>query len=318
MAKLVHVAVGVIQNPRGEIFIAQRAADAHQGGLWEFPGGKLEAGETTSQALVRELREELAIEVDACRPLIQIRHHYADKSVLLDVYRVTEFRGEPIGNEGQPVRWVAPPQLANFEFPAANRPIIKAINLGERMAVSGEFSDAQGLLMSMRALAAQGVDQLILRSTNKPLLGDPQLLTLARQYAASLQMQLQINCSPLAFARISQSLGDVLGLHLNSHELMQCESRPIANNILLGASCHNLDELQRAEQIGVDYALLSPVLPTQSHPGVQTLGWAKFASLVEQVNFPVYALGGMSDASLVQAQMYGGQGVAAISAWWQV
>ena len=315
MTKLVHVAVGVIQNPRGEIFIAKRAADAHQGGLWEFPGGKLESGETTPQALARELREELDIEVDACQPLIQIRHHYPDKSVLLDVYRVTRFRGEPIGNEGQPVRWVAPQQLHDFEFPAANRPIIKAITLAERMAISGVFTDAQSLIQPLQYLAAQGISQLILRSENAALRSSPKLISTAVQSAAALQLQLQVNCSPLEFEHW-QAHG-AGGLHLNSHQLMQLNTRPVAANLLLGASCHNQAELQQAAQIGVDYALLSPVLPTSSHPDAELLGWDRFARLVETVNFPVYALGGMSDAHLSQAQAMGAQGIAAISAWWQ-
>src|SRR5690606_7572608 len=103
-SKLIHVAVGVIVNADGKILIAKRPQTAHQGGLWEFPGGKVDAGETIEQALVRELREELAITVKDSRPLIQIRHHYPDKSVLLDVHKITRFEGNPIGNEGQPVQ----------------------------------------------------------------------------------------------------------------------------------------------------------------------------------------------------------------------
>jgi len=105
--KRVHVAVGVIVNSLGDILIARRANDAHQGGLWEFPGGKVEAGETVSQALTRELHEELGIDIDAasCRSLIEINHDYADKTVFLDVWLVTRFRGEAVGREGQPLRW---------------------------------------------------------------------------------------------------------------------------------------------------------------------------------------------------------------------
>ena len=106
MTKVVHVAVGVIKNNLDQILIAKRPDDAHQGGLWEFPGGKVEAGETLTQALARELREELAIEVQSITPLIQIQHDYSDKSVLLDVCLVDGFTGIAQGNEGQPIRWV--------------------------------------------------------------------------------------------------------------------------------------------------------------------------------------------------------------------
>lgn len=125
--KRVEVAAGVIYNPKGQILIARRAASQHQGGLWEFPGGKIEAGESAQQALTRELHEELAISVTASEPLIRIEHEYSDKSVLLDVWCVTAFSGEARGVEGQPLEWVLPSELQNYDFPAANEPIIEAV-----------------------------------------------------------------------------------------------------------------------------------------------------------------------------------------------
>ena len=124
MGRIVHVMVAVLQNPAGEVLLALRPKNAHQGGFWEFPGGKLEPDETPAQGLVRELQEELAIEPLASEPLTQISHDYGDKAVFLDVYRVGAYRGEPRGNEGQQIRWVAPKDLNEYEFPAANRAII--------------------------------------------------------------------------------------------------------------------------------------------------------------------------------------------------
>ena len=123
----VHVAVGVISDGDSGILVSRRAEHAHQGGLWEFPGGKVEAGETVQQALHRELLEELAIEVQACEPLLTIVHDYSDKSVLLDVWWVSAFSGEPHGREGQPLRWVAGRDLRNLDFPKANEAIIDVI-----------------------------------------------------------------------------------------------------------------------------------------------------------------------------------------------
>ncbi len=123
----VHVAVGVILDPQKNILLTRRADDSHQGGLWEFPGGKLEAGEPVLEALSRELREELGIEPTATEALIEIRHDYGDKQVFLDVHLVLSFTGEPAPLEGQPMRWVAAAELADFEFPAANLPIVEAV-----------------------------------------------------------------------------------------------------------------------------------------------------------------------------------------------
>ena len=123
-----HVAVGVVLDKLNRVLITRRASDSHQGGLWEFPGGKVEAGETLSLALARELREELGISIGRTSPLLEVRHDYGDKLVLLDVHVVWDFSGEARGLEAQPLSWVAPAALAQYRFPAANVPIIGAIN----------------------------------------------------------------------------------------------------------------------------------------------------------------------------------------------
>ncbi|WP_339668739.1 8-oxo-dGTP diphosphatase MutT [Dasania marina] len=127
MSQPVHVAVGVILNAQQQILIALRHDSSHQGGLWEFPGGKVEANESVQQALARELEEELGIITQRLQPLTQIHHDYGDKTVHLDVWWVTAFSGEPLGREGQPLKWVAAAELTAFDFPKANKPIIDAV-----------------------------------------------------------------------------------------------------------------------------------------------------------------------------------------------
>ena len=121
---LVTVAVGILIDDVGRVLVTRRAPDAHQGGLWEFPGGKVEEGETIPAALVRELREELGVLVEATETLMMLEHDYGDKQVRLDVHRVTRWSGEPRGLEGQPLAWQQPEQLQDWAFPAANRPIL--------------------------------------------------------------------------------------------------------------------------------------------------------------------------------------------------
>ncbi len=124
---LLHVAAAVIYNSDGDILIARRPEHKHQGGLWEFPGGKVETGESLLKALARELKEELGISQITASPFIQITHHYPERSVLLDVCRVTAFQGEAIGREGQPIAWVSPNTITDYDFPEANAPIIEAV-----------------------------------------------------------------------------------------------------------------------------------------------------------------------------------------------
>ncbi|MGO1247454.1 MAG: 8-oxo-dGTP diphosphatase MutT [Oceanisphaera sp.] len=125
--KTVLVAVGVIENAAGDIFICRRGARQHQANKWEFPGGKVEAGETVEQALARELAEEVGIVVERCQPFMQIEHDYGDKQVTLAIHKVTAFRGEPTGLEGQPSRWVAVSELPQYPFPEANGPIVEKL-----------------------------------------------------------------------------------------------------------------------------------------------------------------------------------------------
>ncbi len=123
----VHVAVGVILNSNQQVLIARRPMGSHQGGLWEFPGGKVETGESLEQALFRELKEELAIEVSESSALVTIEHDYGDKLVLLDVCMVRAFTGDAVGVEGQDLRWVGLDQLSEYQFPAANKPIVELL-----------------------------------------------------------------------------------------------------------------------------------------------------------------------------------------------
>jgi len=125
---IVHVVVGVLLNDNQQVLIALRPVQSHQGGLWEFPGGKVEEGESVEYALNREFEEELGISVLACTELTQIRHEYSDKSVLLDVWRIEKYSGTPKGREGQVIEWRALSKLRAEDFPKANERIIHILN----------------------------------------------------------------------------------------------------------------------------------------------------------------------------------------------
>jgi 8-oxo-dGTP diphosphatase len=313
--KLVRVAVGVIVSADGKILIAKRKANSHQGNLWEFPGGKIEQGETVSQALNRELYEELAIHVLTTEPLIKIRHDYSDKSVLLEVHKVIDFTGTAQGNEGQPICWVKPAALNQFEFPAANRPIITAINLPQRLLITGVAISVEDYLVRTEQALKKGIRLVQLRIQNST---DSFFVEVAERLALlceNYSAQLVLNTSPKNFATVNKSY-PATALHLNSQQLMACASRPVASTISLSASCHNADEIAQAKKIDADYICLSPVAVTSSHPEANPLGWENFARLIEPASMPVFALGGMSDADLPKALASGAQGIAAIGAWW--
>lgn len=307
---LVHVAVGVVRNSSGQVLIARRAAHQHQGNLWEFPGGKVEVGETCHNALVRELKEELGIDVLETRSLIQIEHHYSDKSVLLDVCYVTDFRGNAYGREGQPLRWVEPKDLSQYDFPAANKPILHAVNLPECMAISEGSTDQDVFEFGLQAALKRGAGMLMLRFKSDSESCWERCLEYAQAHHASLPVV--VNSATLDEALWCQ----LPGLHLTGTHLDQQASRPVPASVLLGASCHSAAQIDRANEIGVDYITLSPVLATASHPGEPALGWERFGELVRLARCPVYALGGLTAAHVSLSQACGGQGIAAIRYFW--
>jgi 8-oxo-dGTP diphosphatase len=321
--KPLHVAAAVIKNAQGQILISLRNRALHQGGLWEFPGGKVEPGETPEQALKRELKEELDIMVSTSTPLITVSHQYPDLAVLLHVYLVRDFLGIAKGCEGQPLKWVDAEVLSRYEFPAANQPIITAARLPAYYAILDD-ADVALLMVNLKKILNRGVKLIQARLKRLPPDAVKAFLErahpLCKKQGALLLMNSDAKFSEgrvfndldSAFTEMHQIHVD--GLHLTSLHLMAKNRRP-ENVQWLAASCHSLEELQHAERIGVDFAVLAPVFSTQTHPGVNPLGWEQFEQLVSKTNLPVFALGGMTEAFLSKAQEAGGQGIAAIRAF---
>lgn len=309
-----HVVAAVIRAPDDRILLAKRPADKHQGGKWEFPGGKVEAGELPVQALQRELHEELGIAVaeNDCRPLIKVRYHYPEKAVLLDVWDVRAYQGDAFGKEGQEIAFFAADELNALEFPAANRPIVTAASLPDTYLITPEVAGGTDAFLTELTQALQrGVRlvQLRVKSLDAVQWHDlaPQAIALAHRYKAKILLN-----SPFAW------LPDADGLHVTTSQLRGLSERPdYLEGKWLSAACHNEEELRLALQAGVDFVCLSPVQATTSHPDAPPLGWAAFAALADSVNVPVFALGGMQREDIPQVRESGGQGIAAISALWQ-
>jgi len=307
----IHVVAAVIENNQGQIFIAKRPDHQHQGGLWEFPGGKVEIGESTKQALKRELFEEIGIQIQKFEPLIQISHDYPDKSVLLNVWRVTDFDGKAHGKEGQQTCWVNKSELNQFSFPAANKPILSATKLPQHYLITPEpdFNQRTDFLETIEDRFKDGIKLVQLRAK---LLNPRQLKTLylevkeiSQAYDATLLLNSTIN--------FAEDIG-AQGVHLSSHELMKTIKLP--KNLLCAASCHSKQEIIAASNLGVDFIVLSPVLKTISHPESTPLNWENFSDLCKSAPIPVFALGGMKLEHLPQAIDSGAQGIAGIRSLW--
>jgi 8-oxo-dGTP diphosphatase len=315
MTQPLHVVAAVIRDTRENVLLSLRAPHQDQGGLWEFPGGKVQVGELPLAALGRELREELGIDIDprAAIPLIRIEHAYPQRTVLLEVWEVFAWRGEPSGLEGQAIEWVAPEHLAERQFPRANLPILSAAQLPRLCLVTPEPTLQQPFLERLEQSLSAGIKLVqlrakSLRSSEWPTLA-ARVVPLCHRHSA----RLLINGPLELVAAVNAD-----GLHLPSQQLHRHASRPVSSAHLLSAACHDQRDIEQANRLGVDFGLLGPVMPTTSHPGAAALGWQRAQRLVEHANFPMFALGGQQPTTVLQAVSHGFQGIAAISGLWGV
>jgi 8-oxo-dGTP diphosphatase len=312
-----HVMAGVLCDKQGRVLLAQRPEGKHLAGLWEFPGGKLEHGEQPPYALARELHEELGIRIDPAdgAPLIRVPWRYGERELLLDAWQFTHWQGEPASLEGQALQWSLPDAVDLAILAPADRPILQALRLPSIYAVTpADIASDQAEYGYARISTAleQGVRLIQLRL---PLWSVEQVRTLA----ARLQAQ-AVQCGAWLLLNEdldgARRLGAGVGVHLKSAQLSGFDTRPLPWTQLVGASCHDAAELVHASDINTDFATLSPVAPTASHPEASPLGWPQFQALVEAAALPVYALGGMTPADLTRARQHGAQGVAGIRGFW--
>jgi 8-oxo-dGTP diphosphatase len=309
---LIHVVAAVIHNQADQILIAQRAADKHQGSKWEFPGGKVEQGETALSALQRELHEELGIQIDTtqAQPLIKIQHHYPDQSIILQIWTINDFSGKAYGREGQPVKWVDVNQLDDYRFPEANIPIIMAARLPDVCLITPEPRHEPNFLDKLETALKSGIRLVQFRAKES---SNADYMDLARHSIALVHHyngKILLNSPPLW-------LKDADGMHLSSSILNNTPFRPsMQPNKLLTVACHNQDELDKALYIQADAVFISAVKATASHPMANPITWQGFQQLTDQLNLPAYALGGLGLEDIDTAKSYGGQGIAAISAVW--
>ncbi|HEX5093857.1 MAG TPA: Nudix family hydrolase [Burkholderiales bacterium] len=296
------VAAAVIQRADGAFLLARRPAGKVYAGYWEFPGGKVEAGEQADRALARELREELGIETQTAYPWITREYVYPHAAVRLNFFRVTAWGGEPQPRELQDIAWQrldAP--LATPMLPA-NAPVLAALSLPDEYAITdAERLGESRMLEVVRRRLDGGLRLLQVRDRNLPQRDN--------------FVRAVLDAARSTDARVLVSGGfPGAGVHFTAVQLGALQERPATG--LAAASCHNAAELEKAMRLGLDFAVLGPVKATSTHPGARTLGWEGFAGLVRGASIPVYAIGGLTRADLPAAWRAGGHGVAMIGGAW--
>jgi len=308
--KIVEVAAAVLQKPDGTFLLAQRPPDKIWAGYWEFPGGKIEPGETPYHALVRELREELGIEVQTAYPWVTRVYTYPHATVRLHFFRVTAWSGELHPHEGQQFSWQRVTDILVSPVLPANGPILRSLALPDLYAISNVDALGEAEFMKRLEAALQNglrLVQLREKSYSREVLHELALkmMPLIREHDARLIINADIE--------LAKEVG-ADGVQLTGAQLAELGERPDVE--WCAASCHNVAELRRAEQLGCDFALLSPVQATQSHPGAPHLGWEKFAEVAAGASIPVYALGGLTQADMHAAWQHGAHGIALLRQAW--
>jgi 8-oxo-dGTP diphosphatase len=303
--KVIEVVAAVIQRNDGAVLLAQRPPGKVYAGYWEFPGGKVEAGESPEHALARELHEELGIAVERAYPWITRVFTYPHGTVRLNFFRVVAWRNEPHPREQQAIAWQRQSAETVSPMLPANAPVLSALALPVEYAITNAFSYGTARMLEM--LEKRLEEGLRLLQVREPNLTEKerrffteQAVGLAHRYGCRV-----LTKSPFAGAH---------GVHFTATELMKLTERPL--NMLAAASCHSREELEHAMRLEVDFVVVGPVKATATHPQGSCLDWHRFTDLVRGTAIPVYAIGGLQPVDMQSAWRAGAHGVAMIRGSW--
>ena len=305
---MVEVVAAVIERADGAFLLAQRPAGKVYAGWWEFPGGKVDEGETTVLALARELHEELGIEVQRAYPWITRVFVYPHATVRLNFFRVVAWSGEPHPREDQAIRWQRFDQPMAEPMLPANAPVLRALALPLEYAITDAHAlGGDEMLARVKRRLSAGLPLIQVRDKALPdrLAFARSVIELAHSHGAKILVN--------GDEQTARSLG-ADGVHWSAAALDHAKSRP--PDMLCGASCHTAAELARAVALECDFAVLGPVHDTTTHPGGAMLGWDGFARIARGASIPVFAIGGLRPSDLDEARRSAAHGLAMIRGSW--
>lgn len=313
--KLTEVAAAVIERRTAdgamEFLLGQRAPGTFYPGYWEFPGGKVEPGETPHDALVRELQEELGIEVSRADPWLRREHVYEHAHVRLNFFRVRQWGGELKDHVHSALAWQRAGDLTVAPMLPANAPVLAALALPEFYAIT--HAGVIGVDAQLQRLSRALEGGLKLVQLREPGL-DPAIREMFARSAVDLCQRHGARVLVNGDAALAATFG-ADGVHLPAAQLARLSQRP--EFPLVAASCHSAHELEKAALLACDFAVFGPVRATASHPGMAGISWDGFASAVGVPPLPVFGLGGVSHVDLDRGRQAGAHGIAAIRAAWE-
>ena len=310
MASPIDVAVAIFMRPDGSVLLAERPAGKVYADYWEFPGGKVEPGESVAAALAREIDEELGVCIERAFPWITQVFTYPHATVRLHFFRVTAWQGEPRAVEHKGLSWERPEAIRVAPLLPANGPVLKGLLLPDEYAITQAAE--VGIEEFLARLKRRLTEGLRLVQVREKHLDRDALAAFARRVVALAKpfgAAVLINGDAALAAEVGAD-----GVHLTSAQVATLSVRPA--QAWVGASCHTAGDLRAAEKLGVDFAVLGPVLATPTHPDAQPMDWEGFESLAKGALIPVYALGGVTCAMLDEARLRGAHGIAMLRGSW--
>lgn len=315
--KVIDVVAGALVRD-GQVLLAQRPPGKHMAGFWEFPGGKAEPGEAFANALIRELHEELAVDIQSFQPLMRLQHAYPDRVVRLNLFKVTAWQQEPSGAEGQAIAWQALSNLQAVDLLPADEPFVRALQLPSNMAITPDDYSIATAVQQAAALSAQGNGLMLRGRWLSRLEGNDLGALLEGCLSAQADIFLNLGFAPqqavLSVAEMAAKLG-IAGLHLPQAYWHSCaedlNQLKITRQFFLSTACHSVAELKAAAP--ADFVLASPVL--ESDKSLPLLGWDGLQQMTSVLPMPIYALGGCDLLHSQAAGLAGAIGVAGIRAF---
>ena len=309
MSNPVDVAVAVLMRADGAVLLARRPESKVYAGYWEFPGGKVEPGEPVIDALKREIREELGVQIERASPWITRVFVYPHATVRLHFHRVTAWSGEPRALEHTATAWERPEAAQVAPMLPANGPVLRALSLPEEYAITGSGLGEQEFFSRLETRLRNGLRLIQVREKRLERTAMRAFAERVLRHARGRGAKVLINSD----ASLAREIG-ADGVHLTASQLGG--ARP--DLPWCGASCHSIDELRRAEALGADLAVLGPVRATPSHPDAAPLGWDRFREIAAGASIPVYALGGVLPRDMDEAKSRGAHGLAMVRGAWDV
>ncbi|MDC1311604.1 Nudix family hydrolase [Burkholderiales bacterium] len=307
---MIHVVAGIIFDSDGHFLLARRPIGKVYEGFWEFPGGKVEKHESTSMALVRELEEELGITPQKMQSWVLKKFRYPHGDVKIEFFKINHWQGEIKPLEGQKLHWQKLQALDVAPILEPNIPILKSLHLPDRYLITNLVGLGQDRFFQLLSNAVRQAPQYIQIREKDLSISDlevftKEVLNVCRTSGSKVLLNGHID--------LGHKLG-VDGIHLTSTQLKNITQRPDFE--LCAGSCHDKTDLEKVDELELDFAVLSPVKTTSSHPEGIPLGWKNFNALLDGVKTPVYALGGLSKGDLEDAWTHGAVGVAMIRGAW--